>query len=84
MCYIRIKFCTTLLLNSQFREICKEEMVAQTYVRQAEEKHENMSRENPCGKHNPLVRQYEARTLILSSENVLKRVGNHQNMREFY
>ena len=73
-----------MFVNSQFREICKEQMVALTYIRQAEEKHENMSREIPCGKHNPLVPQYEARTLTVPCKNMLKRLENHQNMRELY
>jgi hypothetical protein len=59
-------------------------MLAQTYVRHAEEEHENMSRETRCGKHNPLVPQYEARTLTVPWENVLKRLENHENMRQFY
>ena len=54
--------------------------MAQNNVRQAEEKHENMPRETTCGKHKPLVPQYEARTLTLPCENVLERLENHQHM----
>jgi hypothetical protein len=83
MYYSSIKFYSTLLLKSQFREICKEHTVTQNYVRRAEENHENMSRETPCGQQNALVPQFEAHTPTLPWDNVLKRLGNHQNVREF-
>jgi hypothetical protein len=80
MYYSRIKFCSILLLNSQFREILKEQTVAQIYVRQVEENHTNMSRETLCGQHNALVPQFEAHILKLSWINLLKILENNQNV----
>jgi hypothetical protein len=34
-----------------------------------------MSRESPCGKHNPLVPQHEARTLNITLRKYVEKIG---------